>query len=435
MAKRALPKQAPEDLIRKLEEKGNDDGWQSYHCKLVTPMYGGGVEAGKVDREMPIRASEIRGQLRFWWRIACAHFVTSQEMYRRESEIWGGIGAEKPTASKVEVRVHLMKEFKPVPEAAFKYVDDDRPGNQGKFKAMPITEPWADGYALFSAQGKLSEDKKSIVDAPGKCIKPSNDSSCDFMLEFRLDAELSQQQQIEVEQAVRWWASFGGMGARSRRGLGAIMVNEIEPVSSSEVSSKGGILKTLTSSNNPLAAWKSSVGKLKDFRQKMGVGRNPAASDSKSPAGRSLWPEADTIRALSGQSGEKHRKRLVDKDVFPRAAFGLPIVFHFIKPDPDDHILEPANVSLMDKRERMASPLILRPYWNGTAWQPAALLIPGWEAALEQPLKFKGQNYQPAHWPKDIGKQKEMAAKITPMKNSKTPDSLSAFMEFFERGQ
>ena len=38
-------------------------------CELMTPMYGGGVEPGKVDRAMPIRPSAIRGQLRFWWRL------------------------------------------------------------------------------------------------------------------------------------------------------------------------------------------------------------------------------------------------------------------------------------------------------------------------------------------------------------------------------
>jgi CRISPR-associated protein Cmr1 len=432
MARRApAPDISKEDLISKIEEKEKqaEGKWHSYQCKLVTPMYGGGVKAGEVDREMPIRASEIRGQLRFWWRLSCGPFESPEEMFRNESEIWGGIGADQPTASKVEVRV--KKQFNPVTEAAFEYKSDDK---SGKYKTMPTPALWADGYALFSAQGKLSEDKRRIQQAPGECVKPNNDNSYDFILELRIDSELSQHQRAEVEQAVRWWASFGGIGARTRRGLGAINVIGIEPVSNDEVLSKGGVLKTLKSPNKPLEAWKISIGKLKEFRQGKGIGRNPAASDSKSPAGRSLWPEADALRALSGQSGERHRNRLVDGDNFPRAAFGLPIVFHFIKPDPDDHILEPANVSRDNKRERMASPLILRPYWNGATWQPAALLIPGWERALEQKLKFKGQAYQPENWPKENEARKKMAEKIIPLKTSKNPDPLSAFMDFFERG-
>ncbi len=459
MARRAPPLGiTPEGLISKINDTGKnaDAGWQCYHCKLVTPMYGGGVKAGQVDREMPIRASEIRGHLRFWWRIACGPFQSSKDMFDRETKIWGGIGTESPTASKVEVRI--KEQFKPEPEAAFEYKPDDKPGNQGKFKTMPSVASWADGYALFSAQGKLSEDKRNIVEAPGKCVKPNNDSSIDFILELRLDTELSQQQRTEVGQSVRWWASFGGVGARTRRGLGAIRVTETTPVSSIEVSKKGCILKTLTSSNNPVEAWKASVGKLKDFRQKLGVGRNPPAADSKSPAGRSLWPEADTIRSLSGQSVERHRTRLVEGDVFPRAAFGLPIVFHFkdvptirdrqaqgysrSNYDPEDMVLEPKDVSPEDKRERMASPLILRPYWNGKSWQPAALLISGWEEALKQPLKFKGHQYQegsPANWPLNNEARKAMANTISPMKKSngelRAEDTLSAFMDYFERGQ
>jgi len=45
------------------------DPWTHYTCKLVTPLYGGGVRAAEVDTAMPIRAAGIRGQLRFWWRI------------------------------------------------------------------------------------------------------------------------------------------------------------------------------------------------------------------------------------------------------------------------------------------------------------------------------------------------------------------------------
>ena len=75
MARRTPPKLDPSELIGKIE--ATESQWQTYKCKLVTPMYGGGVEPGVVDKEMPIRASAIRGQLRFWWRIACAQGLRS----------------------------------------------------------------------------------------------------------------------------------------------------------------------------------------------------------------------------------------------------------------------------------------------------------------------------------------------------------------------
>lgn len=45
------------------------ESWQEICCELVTPMYGGGVQAAMPDVSMPIRATAIRGQLRFWWRL------------------------------------------------------------------------------------------------------------------------------------------------------------------------------------------------------------------------------------------------------------------------------------------------------------------------------------------------------------------------------
>ncbi len=40
---------------------------ETYQVKVITPIYGGGVKAGEPDKDMPIRASAIRGQLRYWW--------------------------------------------------------------------------------------------------------------------------------------------------------------------------------------------------------------------------------------------------------------------------------------------------------------------------------------------------------------------------------
>ncbi|MEJ2046041.1 MAG: type III-B CRISPR module RAMP protein Cmr1 [Reinekea sp.] len=63
-----------EELTSLLDDTA-DNNWQTYECELVTPLYGGGIEAGVIDEEMPIRASSIRGQLRFWWRITCSDLI------------------------------------------------------------------------------------------------------------------------------------------------------------------------------------------------------------------------------------------------------------------------------------------------------------------------------------------------------------------------
>lgn len=56
--------------------------------KLITPLFGGGVEAGVNDPITPIRASGIRGQLRFWWRaIRGGGYSSIEKMREEESKI------------------------------------------------------------------------------------------------------------------------------------------------------------------------------------------------------------------------------------------------------------------------------------------------------------------------------------------------------------
>jgi CRISPR/Cas system CMR-associated protein Cmr1 (group 7 of RAMP superfamily) len=39
--------------------------------RIVTALYGGGVEAGMIDTLTPFRAPSVRGHLRYWWRATC----------------------------------------------------------------------------------------------------------------------------------------------------------------------------------------------------------------------------------------------------------------------------------------------------------------------------------------------------------------------------
>src|ERR1017187_998242 len=66
---------------------------------LVSPLYGGGVEPGEVDRNTPFRVSSIRGNLRYWWRATRGGtFETWDQMREAESAIWGD--TEKPSTVK-----------------------------------------------------------------------------------------------------------------------------------------------------------------------------------------------------------------------------------------------------------------------------------------------------------------------------------------------
>ncbi|MEM3342380.1 MAG: type III-B CRISPR module RAMP protein Cmr1, partial [Thermoplasmata archaeon] len=81
---------------------------EEYEIELITPMVGGGVEAGEVDPEMPVRASEIKGHLRFWWRVwKGGAFSKTEEMFKEESKIWGS--TENP--SSVILNVERLSEL------------------------------------------------------------------------------------------------------------------------------------------------------------------------------------------------------------------------------------------------------------------------------------------------------------------------------------
>ena len=81
-----------------------DDSYETLELdiQVVTPMFGGGVEAGVPDPVTLIRPLSIRGHLRFWWRATRgAAFTTTKELKQRETEIFGN--TEHPSAITVRV--------------------------------------------------------------------------------------------------------------------------------------------------------------------------------------------------------------------------------------------------------------------------------------------------------------------------------------------
>jgi CRISPR-associated protein Cmr1 len=392
-------------------------------CETLTPLYGGGVRAGEVDPELPIRPSSLRGQWRFWWRLLNRVTGKPKELFSMERDLWGGVGAKDAAASKVTVRlVAFSKPDELTP--AFEY----EKRADGKYRSVPRAMGGVSAYALFPAQGTVAKGGLSIETEPKKIAKPG--------LKFELQIDCPDDRWPEVHQALRWWASFGGVGARTRRGLGAVKavqrgaVGALKPVTPEEVAEIGGKLILGKRAGDAMEAWRGAVEQLREFRQGLGIGRQ--GTDPHTP-GRTYWPEADAIRRLSNTHSTGHEPEHPVSDLYPRAAFGLPIVFHFkdenSKPsDPARHVLEPDG-----DFERLASPLILRPYWDGQGYRPAALLLPGWEQALRSPLKFKGTGHHGLEtWPDDPSRRSVTANQIHPMKGQ-GDDPLAAFLEFFRK--
>lgn len=329
-----------------------------FDIELITPLYGGGVEAGNYDNITPIRAPAIRGHLRFWWRATRgASFPDGKTLKENEDNIWGSTKLPSPVQIKigqVEGKNHRTYNGK---------------NCYGFYKSG------AEAYALFPAQ----------QDETPKLIKEG--------LTFTLYIRWPSDEDIEkdVYAAVWAWLNFGGIGARTRRGLGALCAQKVPDDISTDFHprdienfwnwlranlkefdiSNDSPLRAwpvlpdafyiLPNINDALSAWQAALSCLKDFRQGRNIGRDPGSGQR---PGRSRWPEAESIREFAMEQNCKRNRNdlgLKAKDsrmptkYFPRAEFGLPIIFE-IRNENLKPILIPDN-----NHERMASPLVVRP--------------------------------------------------------------------------
>jgi len=378
---------------------------RTYEIQVITPLFGGGVEAGKIDPELPIRPSSIRGHLRFWWRATKgAKYATIENLRQREGEIWGSM--ENP--SPVVIVVTSVNLDSPTPCARYD------PNNERHRYDLRWNSPFAGRenplpYILFPYQGK-SPDSLEPKD-PSEMIR-----SCNFTLTVKIPStkkmaiyrsEYNEQRNKkhllplcdeddnlikDVEAAVWAWVNFGGIGARTRRGCGALFCKKanpenleqfsiIPPVSDSQ-EIRSWYLSCLnylgidTSTNckwptvlrkillktggnrTDIQCWIESVSIIKKFRQGEDIGRNKGRG---SRPGQSRWPEAESLRTVVYGSGERPNgihpvdSRMTNIPAFPRVEFGMPIILEIrnegIKP----------TLQYTDEKDRMASPLILRP--------------------------------------------------------------------------
>jgi CRISPR-associated protein Cmr1 len=111
--KMRVPKQPDVPEIKPCE----DDRVRQVRCyKLITPLFGGGVEPHQANPITIVRGTEVRGHLRFWWRATRGgQFDNSIERMRyREEEIWGSAAAkDKPGPSDVIISVETLNRGKP----------------------------------------------------------------------------------------------------------------------------------------------------------------------------------------------------------------------------------------------------------------------------------------------------------------------------------
>lgn len=381
----------------------------------ITPIFGGGVVAKENDPLTPIRGASIRGQLRFWWRATRgAMYKSEKELREKEEAIWGA--ADTPSSISIQIKIKRCG----VQQVCAKYP----PG-----KNFPRFEHNFPAYVLFPFQGRSKNGK--IVEQPAKALVGTQ-----FLLTVRYDSSYRE----DVLAALWAWSNFGGIGARTRRGCGAIYCKDFAPgerdsiaewyqsqlqkyeITLPEEPRKWPVLPHQIMvhpgmKGAPLDTWNKAVNILRDFRQGPGVARN---SGQGRRVGRSRWPEADSIRRVfRSRHGESIAGNL---NGFPRTEFGLPIIFRFIgKGEPPEHKLLPKN------GQRMASPLILKPLALSENQSIPLILclqtLPLQEAQLmgRKTLTISAEQIRNPAWSRD-GR--------SPLTKGKTGSAIEAFLNF-----
>lgn len=300
-------------------------------------MLGGGTRPLHLDGRSYVRGGTIRGLLRYWWR-ACQFDVDFTELTERETELFGAAS----TPGRLSIALGQI-EASPVPRGT----------------RFP-------NYVRFPFMG------------PGVPDIQKQSAMVTFTLRLEYPAEYEQ----PLDNALWAWANFGGIGMRTRRGAGALFVREYAPADS------GALAACLTNlcgnhhqrerswsvlsarlfcgpqATDAIAAWEAALEKMSRFRQ-IEIGRPRVKS-------RSRWPEADSMRRITGRAAPDHGNSITgDNNAFPRAELGLPLIIRFKDRG------EPFPVTLTPTEGgRRPSPIILRPLQlQGGNVVPMALIM------------------------------------------------------------
>ena len=308
--------------------------------RLITPMFGGGYKAREVDTVQPIRPAAIRGHLRFWWRAtAGARYTSVADLHKAETELWGGASKkDNPAVGKVAIQVQILS------------AGEETPYSQVAPPSKPEDGP-LHGYFLFPFR---EQREQNIPAAVGR-------KQVRFQLRLTLDASLSEAQRAEVRTALKAWIAFGGVGARTRRGCGALTVvganaNQWLPptrglaqwLGMPEHTASNHRWTTLAGARGVIMPVQSTQDAWRELGQFWARFRKGHFPQNYSPMTGSKWRDYRQVLCQLRSQGNTLR--------LAKPFLGLPIVYQkFGKQTPFTGTLEPAESG------RMASPVILKP--------------------------------------------------------------------------
>ena len=355
--------------------------------RVVTPILGGGVKARTLDEVDVIRAPSIRGQLRFWWRALYGHgYETPEALYDAESKIWGGVAQRRPSENSSSTKKSALRSNVVVRIVAAMKSPQESSDLQADTRFR---------YALFASQLGVPQTRRI------------NDS---FTLRVQRAGALADGQWSEVRVAVAAFVLFGGLGSRTRRGLGSLAPGQKDQVAAQFFTDAWTLIRSAVGNTPATRAtefpslkeatllWLSNtddpIKVFSDLRQGQPYRQTPDVpdeldrwsarknQDGTKRAGVSNWPEPRVLRRVFGPGADRFsHPRATDNEptVYPRSIFGLPIKVQWQRKaraggqyqEPIDCILVPADNNV----DRLASSLIVKSVWVEGGLRPVWLLL------------------------------------------------------------
>ena len=161
--------------------------------RITTPMFCSGADKTKAELRLP----SFKGALRFWWRSLMNGKVRNvAELRDREAALFGS-SDQRVGQSKVRMRL-----------AGVRLDRATRDAKWSKEKGIQYL-----GYGVVNYKGELS-----------RLMIPSGV----FTVQLRLEPNLSDEQQQEVQNALILLGTVGGLGSKSRKGFGSLTLTGLK---------------------------------------------------------------------------------------------------------------------------------------------------------------------------------------------------------------
>ena len=176
-----------------------------FKCEIVTPMFLAGADG----RTPELRASSIKGALRFWWRAMHGH-LPIRDLHENEAALFGGIG-DNAKKSRIIIRTSqtpLKSEKTLFPEANY-YIT-----TKGQRRIINLLEYLAYGTYDYDKQSKSNQFNRSYYSVKQK---------------FEIIVTIPDEPSIKKSlfQLLFLVSTFGGLGARNRNGYGRFYVENL----------------------------------------------------------------------------------------------------------------------------------------------------------------------------------------------------------------